>query len=49
MNNKRYIGIDLGGTKIAAGLVDDEGKILKKLMQLIVSFLLQHQQRKLHN
>jgi len=31
MNNKRYIGIDLGGTKIAAGLVDDEGKILKKL------------------
>lgn len=31
MNNKRYIGIDLGGTKIAAGLVDDNGHILKKV------------------
>jgi len=28
---KRYIGIDLGGTKIAAGLVDDNGNILKKV------------------
>ena len=26
-----YIGIDLGGTNIAAGLVDEEGKILYKL------------------
>ncbi|MEG1879766.1 MAG: ROK family protein, partial [Oscillospiraceae bacterium] len=25
-----YIGIDLGGTNIAIGLVDDNGKILKK-------------------
>jgi len=25
-----YIGIDLGGTNIAAGIVDDEGKIVKK-------------------
>ncbi len=25
-----YIGIDLGGTNIAAGIVDDDGKILKK-------------------
>ena len=25
-----YIGIDLGGTNIAAGLVSDEGKILLK-------------------
>ncbi len=25
-----YIGIDLGGTNIAAGLVDDNGKIIKK-------------------
>lgn len=25
-----YIGIDLGGTKIAAGIVDDEGRILSK-------------------
>ena len=31
MNKKRYIGIDLGGTKIAAGLVDDDGHILKKI------------------
>ncbi len=31
MNKKRYIGIDLGGTKIAAGLVDDDGHILKKV------------------
>lgn len=26
-----YIGIDLGGTNIAAGLVDEEGKIIKRL------------------
>ena len=25
-----YIGVDLGGTKIAAGLVDDNLKIIKK-------------------
>lgn len=25
-----YIGIDLGGTKIAAGIVDEDGKIIKK-------------------
>jgi glucokinase len=25
-----YIGVDLGGTKIAAGIVDEEGKIVKK-------------------
>lgn len=25
-----YVGIDLGGTNIAAGVVDDEGKIIKK-------------------
>lgn len=25
-----YVGIDLGGTNIAAGIVDDEGKIVKK-------------------
>lgn len=25
-----YIGIDLGGTKIAAGIVDENGKIIKK-------------------
>ena len=25
-----YIGIDLGGTNIAAGLVDENGKILSK-------------------
>ena len=24
-----YIGIDLGGTKIAAGIVDEEGLIIK--------------------
>ena len=28
---KYYIGIDLGGTNIAGGLVDENGKILKKL------------------
>lgn len=27
---KYYIGIDLGGTNIAGGLVDENGKILKK-------------------
>lgn len=27
---KYYIGIDLGGTNIASGLVDENGKILKK-------------------
>ncbi len=26
---KYYIGIDLGGTNIAGGLVDENGKILK--------------------
>lgn len=26
-----YIGIDLGGTNMAAGIVDDEGRIVKKL------------------
>ena len=25
-----YIGIDLGGTSIAAGIVDENGKIIKK-------------------
>ena len=25
-----YIGVDLGGTNIAVGLVDDEGRILHK-------------------
>ena len=28
---KYYIGIDLGGTNIAGGLVDENGKILKKI------------------
>ncbi len=28
--NKRYLGIDLGGTKIAAGVTDEKGKILAK-------------------
>ena len=28
--SKRYIGIDLGGTKIAAGVTDEEGRILAK-------------------
>ena len=30
MIQKRYIGIDIGGTKIAAALVDDRGKILAR-------------------
>ena len=29
--DKLYIGIDLGGTNIAAGLVDENGNILQKL------------------
>ena len=29
---KYYIGIDLGGTNIAGGLVDENGKILKKII-----------------
>ena len=28
---KYYIGIDLGGTNIAGGLVDENGKIFKKI------------------
>ena len=28
---KYYIGIDLGGTNIAGGLVDENGTILKKI------------------
>lgn len=28
--SKRYIGIDLGGTKIAAGIVDSQGRVLSK-------------------
>ena len=31
---KYYIGIDLGGTNIAGGLVDENGKILKKISQI---------------
>ena len=31
MEKKLYIGIDLGGTNVAAGLVDAEGKILDKV------------------
>jgi glucokinase len=29
--SKKYIGIDLGGTNIAAGLVTAEGKLLDKV------------------
>lgn len=29
-DNMYYIGVDLGGTKIAAGLVTEEGKLISK-------------------
>ena len=33
---KYYIGIDLGGTNIASGLVDENGKILKKISVRVI-------------
>lgn len=32
---KYYIGIDLGGTNIAAGIVDKTGKILQRIVFLL--------------
>jgi glucokinase len=33
----RFLGVDIGGTKIAAGLVDREGKILKQIRKPMVA------------
>ena len=40
-----YVGIDLGGTNIAAGIVDEEGKIIcKKSVPTMVLLIIENYQ-----